>query len=254
MANLDLGTLGRTPTRDAITRGLHAFGVAWNAYEVRGAEHIPENRPALLVFYHGFIPIDAWYFAAWFYRRTGRLVRGLGERLLFDLPGVAEIALEMGAVPGTRENALALLASGNLVGVSPGGVREAIAGRPNHYRLLWGDRLGFAHVALQAGVDIIPAFAENIDEAYRSPQVQRQVFQRFYERTRVPAVPFLGLGLLPFPVKLRSWVGPPVRPQVGESPEALRARTAAAIEALIAAHVHPGPRLPRALVQRLREP
>lgn len=253
MPPIDPHQLPPSPLRDRVTSGLLAFAEAWNGYEVRGTEHLPADGPALIVFYHGFIPIDAWYFGAWCYQHLGRLPRALGERLLFEIPGLAPLALHMGAVPGTRENALALLAEGNLVGVSPGGVREAIAGRPNHYRLLWGERLGFAEVALAAGVPLIPAFAENIDEAYRSPQVHRPVFQSFYERTRVPVVPFLGFGLLPFPVKLRSWLGPAIRPVTGETAESLRARTAAGLQALLDAHVHPAPRLPRALVQRWRD-
>lgn len=244
----------RSPSRDALTRAMLGFGRAWNAYEVHGHERIPLDRPALIVFYHGLIPIDAFYFGAWFYQRTGRMVRALAERLLFEIPGLRELCLDVGAVPGTRDAALELLSQGHLVGVSPGGVREAIAGHGRAYELVWGKRLGFAHVALQAGVDIIPAFAENIDEAYRSPGVHLRPVQDLYERTRVPAVPLLGLGLLPFPVKIRSWVGEPLRPLPGESPESLRERTATAIRALIAEHQGPRPRLPRALVERLRHP
>lgn len=244
----------RTPERDRITSALLAFGRRWNAYEVRGAEHIPLDRPALIVWYHGLIPVDAFYFGSWFYQRHGRLIRVLAERLIFEIPGLKDLALHMGAVAGTRDAALNLLNEGHLVGVSPGGVREAIAGRGRAYQLVWGERVGFAKVALQAGVDIIPAFCENIDEAYRSPGVHHPAIQGFYEATRVPVVPLVGAGLLPLPVKLRSWVGEPIRPLPGESPESLRARTATAIEALIAAHQGPRPRLPRALLQRLREP
>ena len=242
----------RDPVRDALTAAMLGFGRAWNGYEVRGFEHVPLDRPALLVFYHGLIPIDAWYFGSWFYQRTGRLIRALGERLLFQVPGLRETCLRMGVVPGTRENALKALSEGHLVGVSPGGVREAIAGRAREYQLVWGERLGFAQVALQAGVDIVPAFAENIDEAYRSPGVGHPAIQGFYERTRIPAVPVVGLGLLPLPVKIRTWLGPPVRPLPGESPEALRERTATALTALMAEHQAGPPRLPKALLARLR--
>ena len=229
------------------------FGEAWNAYEVREDHHIPRDRPALIVYYHGFIPIDAFYFGAWYYQRHGVLIRALADRLIFEIPGLAQLATAMGAFSGTREATLALLQQGHLVGVSPGGVREAIAGTANSYQLVWGDRMGFAAVALEAGVPIIPAFCENIDEAYRSPGVRRPSIQRFYERTRVPVVPFLGAGILPFPVKLRSWFGPPIVAAPGETPASLRERTRAAILALIAAHQSPPPRLPRAILQRLRQ-
>lgn len=244
----------RTPSRDRLTAAVLAFGRRWNAYEVRGAEHVPLDRPALLVYYHGLLPLDAFYFGSWFYQRHGLLIRALAERLIFQIPGLSALATDMGAVAGARDTALDLLNQGCLVGVAPGGVREAIAGTENAYRLIWGERLGFARVALQAGVDIIPSFCENIDEAWRSPGVSHPAIQGFYERTRVPLVPVLGAGLLPFPVKLRSWLGAPIRALPGESPESLRARTAAAIEGLIAAHQRPRPRLPRALLARIREP
>lgn len=240
--------------RDAITSVFDHFGTFWHRYEAHGAEQIPLHGPALLVFYHGFMPLDAWYFGSWYYRTTGRLVRGLGDRWLFKTPVLADVVREMGAVPGEPDAALDLLRAGELVGVAPGGTREAIQGRPTHYHTQWGHRLGFARLAIEANVPVFPAFTENVEEIYRSPLVWTRPIQALYERTRWPIVPIVGLGALPLPVKLTTWIGAPIAPSDHSTPESLRDATRASIDALIAEHQCGRPRIARALAARIRSP
>lgn len=57
----------------------------------------------------------------------------------------------MGVIPGTREECLVALKNGYLVSISPGGVREALFSDES-YQLMWGNRKGFAQVALEAKV------------------------------------------------------------------------------------------------------
>lgn len=52
---------------------------------------------------------------------------------------------------GSREECLLALKKGHLVSISPGGVREALFSDEG-YQLLWGNRKGFAQVALEAKV------------------------------------------------------------------------------------------------------
>lgn len=56
-----------------------------------------------------------------------------------------------GIMPGTREECLIALKNGYLVSISPGGVREALFSDES-YQLVWGNRKGFARVALDAKV------------------------------------------------------------------------------------------------------
>lgn len=65
-----------------------------------------------------------------------------GLRLLLAVTGV---------IPGTREECLVALKNGYLVSISPGGVREALFSDES-YQLMWGNRKGFAQVALEAKV------------------------------------------------------------------------------------------------------
>lgn len=65
-----------------------------------------------------------------------------GLKLLLEVTGV---------MPGTREECLSALKNGHLVSISPGGVREALFSDES-YQLMWGNRKGFAQVALDAKV------------------------------------------------------------------------------------------------------
>uniref|UniRef100_A0A8C9EQP1 Uncharacterized protein n=1 Tax=Pavo cristatus TaxID=9049 RepID=A0A8C9EQP1_PAVCR len=67
-----------------------------------------------------------------------------GLKLLLEVTGV---------MPGTREECLSALKNGHLVSISPGGVREALFSDES-YQLMWGNRKGFAQVALDAKVVI----------------------------------------------------------------------------------------------------
>lgn len=57
-----------------------------------------------------------------------------------------------GGVGGTKRNCEELMKAGQLLLFFPGGVAESFkaSGTPN-YALLWGDRLGFVHMAIKHG-------------------------------------------------------------------------------------------------------
>jgi 1-acyl-sn-glycerol-3-phosphate acyltransferase len=248
-----MDTKGLHPAAKRFGHALDRFGRVWNGYEVRGLQAIPADRPVLLVAYHGFFPVDGWYLTARYWLETGRVIRSLGDRWLFQMPGLSRFLRHVGSVPGNRKDAVRLLREGNTVFVSPGGVREALAGPRDHYNVLWGKRLGFAHVALEAGVDLVPVFTENIEEVYRAPGSSTAPFRWLYERTRWPLVPIVGMGMLPWPVKLRTWVGERVQHDPRDTPEQLRDRARMALQTLMDRHQGPPPRLARGLWARLAQ-
>ena len=230
-----------------------AYGRAVHRFELHGEDNLPAEGAALLVFYHSFCALDVWIAGSEVYRRTGRLIRFLGDRFLFHTPGLRRVVRWSGAVPGNREDAVRMLSTGHLVGVAPGGVREALAGRQDHYQVMWGDRLGFAHVALAAQVPIIPVFTENAEEIYRAPGADSAPVQALYERTRVPIVPVVGLGLLPVPVRLTAHIGAPLPYDPADTAESLRDRARDALQGLIDRNQdRRRPRTLRALAARLR--
>lgn len=225
-----------SPVLEVFARLVSTFAKTYHSYSAKGEEHIPKEGAALIVFYHGLVPLDAWYFGMTYFLKYKKLIRGLGDRWLFKTPGMRELAQLVGAVEGDPETAFELLQGGQVVGVAPGGVREAISGKSNNYKLVWKNRTGFAKLALRARVPIIPAFTENIEELYRAPFVEKSFFQKLYEKTRLPLVPIIGIGPLPFPAKLTTWFGEPIYPKKNETPEELTERVALAIEDLIHEH------------------
>ena len=117
-------------------------------------------------------------------------------------------------MPGTISTCCKALADGNLLAISPGGVREAQFGTAS-YDLVWGSRVGFAKVALQANVPVIPVFTQNVREAFRTFQIGKPIFRFIYDRFRIPLMVIYG----GFPVKLKTIVGKPIRFDPDTSPE-----------------------------------
>lgn len=224
------------PLLPVIAKAITKFGSLINDYELKGKQHIPKKGAALIVMYHGLVPLDLWYGGLHIYLETGRLGHALADNFVFHTPGLRELARAVGAVPGNPESALALLKSGEIVGVCPGGVKEAISGTENNYKVLWGKRTGFAKLALDAKVPIIPGFTQNIEEAYHAPFAGSPIIQDIYEKTRLPLLPIFGLGAIPFPVKLTTWLGKPIPYDAQDTPEKLAAKTKRAIEGLIKKH------------------
>lgn len=139
---------------------------AWTSPKFYGLENIPAEGPVLIVANHNLLGgIDAPLIMPEILRVRGRLVRGLAEHVLM-VPGVRDFLHHFGAVRGTRSNCLALLERGEAVVVFPGGGREAIRRAGEKYELKWEGRTGFARMAIQAGVPIVPLAMIGIDDAY----------------------------------------------------------------------------------------
>jgi 1-acyl-sn-glycerol-3-phosphate acyltransferase len=121
----------------------------YHGYEVCGLENIPQEGPALIIYYHGAIPIDMYYLVARMYIARRRLIYTIGDRFLFKMPGWSIIAEAMKVSPGTIQSCVNVLKEGNLLSISPGGVYEAQFGS-SMYELMWGHRVGFAKVAMES--------------------------------------------------------------------------------------------------------
>ena len=89
----------------------------------------------MIVYYHGALPIDCYYFITWFRNRYRILARSVVDRFMFNVPGFSTMLNVMGAITGPREKIVDLLKKGNVVIVSPGGVREALFSK--NYETIW---------------------------------------------------------------------------------------------------------------------
>uniref|UniRef100_T1IKQ0 Tat-binding homolog 7 n=1 Tax=Strigamia maritima TaxID=126957 RepID=T1IKQ0_STRMM len=217
--------------RHAVCTMWYTVGYIWHGYDVSGFENIPETGPALLVYYHGAIPLDIYYFQSLCLLRKGRLVHAVGDRFMFRIPGWGLLMQVYKISPGTIQTCTQTLKEGNLLSIAPGGVLEAQFGDEN-YNLVWGKRVGFAKVALQAKAPIIPVFTENMRESFRTAGIFRAIGRRIYERIHFPVIPIYG----GFPVKLRTHVGKPIPYDEAMTPEELANKTSAAIQELIKQH------------------
>uniref|UniRef100_A0A674JC51 Transmembrane protein 68-like n=1 Tax=Terrapene triunguis TaxID=2587831 RepID=A0A674JC51_9SAUR len=214
---------------------LSMFGKLLHGYELHGIEKIPEG-PGLIVYYHGASPVDYCLFIYTLYIQTGRLCYSVVDRFFAKLPGKVFLF--------GRDESVEILKKGNLLGVAPGGGREAFFSDEN-YNLLWGNRKGFAQVAIDAKVPIIPLFTQNIQEGYRTLG-KIGFFRWFYERSRLPLIPVYG----GFPVKLRTYIGDPILYDPNITATELVEKTKIAIETLRDRHQELPGSILRALLER----
>lgn len=133
---------------------------------LHGAENIPRRGPALLVGNHALFGADSVALVAVMVANGHRVPRFLAEKNLYRLPGARSVLSAVGAIPGAPDEAVALLEAGELVGVYPGGIDDSFKLSREAYTLKWGERAGFARVALRAGAPIVPIAATGIDELF----------------------------------------------------------------------------------------
>jgi 1-acyl-sn-glycerol-3-phosphate acyltransferase len=152
--------------RSALGRAISGLPVRWFHARLEGKERIPAEGGALIVGNHAFLGLDGVVLGMLVLRETGRVVRFLGERHLWDVPGFGHALTAMGAIPGEPDAAVELLEQGDLVAVYPGGVDDSFKPSTERYRLQWGTRAGFARVAMRAGAPILPVAGLGIDDAY----------------------------------------------------------------------------------------
>ncbi|XP_069846848.1 DGAT1/2-independent enzyme synthesizing storage lipids isoform X4 [Dipodomys merriami] len=203
--------------RNTVATLWDGHAAVWHGYEVHGMEKIPEG-PALIIFYHGAIPIDFYYFMAKIFIHKGRTCRVVADHFVFKIPAI-----------------------------SPGGVREALLSDET-YNIIWGSRKGFAQVAIDAQVPIIPMFTQNIREGFRSLGGTR-LFRWLYEKFRYPFAPMYG----GFPVKLRTYLGDPIPYDPKVTAEELAEKTKNAVQALIDEHQRIPGNIMRALLERFHK-
>jgi 1-acyl-sn-glycerol-3-phosphate acyltransferase len=131
-----------------------------------GAEHLPQSGGVLIAGNHSvyglelpMVPLEIW-------RQTGRHPRGLADRMHFSVPGWRDFLRNVGAVVGSRENCGRLLDASEAVLVFPGGAREVAKKRGEAYQLMWKERIGFARMAIEHQVPIVPLAVLGIEDMF----------------------------------------------------------------------------------------
>jgi 1-acyl-sn-glycerol-3-phosphate acyltransferase len=175
---------------------------------IQHVERIPVSGAAMLVSNHGRLVFDAFILSRLILRARGRLTRVMADHMWFRLPPFDRIFRSAGAVDGTRDNAADLLRHGELVLTYPGGVPEVLGGRFGREHIDWDGRCGFARVAIDAGVPVIPIVSVGVNNGLvfvsKGRLLGKLVFQHLlrlgpsYAEYRNP----LALGIIPVPLPL----------------------------------------------------
>jgi 1-acyl-sn-glycerol-3-phosphate acyltransferase len=132
-----------------------------------GLEHVPREGAVLLAGNHTIYGlIDIPMLGIEILDATGRLVRGLADHNHFALPVWRDVLRRLGAVRGTREACAELFERGEAVLVFPGGGREVMKRKGERYKLVWKERIGFAQLAIQHGVPIVPFASVGVDDMF----------------------------------------------------------------------------------------
>jgi len=142
------------------------FANTFHGHQVYGMENIPSNSPVILLWYHGPVPVDYMSLVAKIYLRDGKMINSVVHKSLTGNLLSRDTAKLLELTSGGRSYYVDKLKKGEIVGVAVGGAEEACF--DFDYNTEWGSRTGFANVALEAGVPIIPIFTENIREAYNT--------------------------------------------------------------------------------------
>src|SRR5690349_11683939 len=156
-----------------------------------------------------------------------RLVHGMAEHRLMELPVLGAAARRIGAVDGRRDTCEELLRAGGGVLTFPEGVRALRRSFRDRYCLLnFGH--GFMHVALATGVPIVPVGVIGAEE--EAPLLANPGWLARLVRT--PVAPLTPTVVLPLPVRYRIHFGAPLRFKGPATPETI-ARHVTAVRAAV---------------------
>jgi 1-acyl-sn-glycerol-3-phosphate acyltransferase len=186
----------------------------WFRVETHGIERVPPGGLLLVCNHAGQLPFDASMVSASMLLEAEppRIVRGMAEYWVPQLPFVSEAASRGGAVAGTPETCREMLEAGEAVLVFPEGVRGMNKLYRDRYKLQrFG--LGFMRLALEANVPIVPIAVVGSEEQQPGLANWRGLGQALGMPAFpvTPTFPWLGpLGLLPLPVKYRIYFGEPM--------------------------------------------
>ena len=184
----------------------------YHRYEVEGIEDFPSSGGVLLVTNHSLATYDGFLLGLEILEKKNRLSRGLGDDLLFKMPVLKNWCQDLGLVPASMLNAKRLLEDGEVLGVAPGGMREALRPGRERYQLKWHKRKGFIRLAIEMQVPIVLAACPNADRIFK---VYESFFTAFaYRKFKFPLPIFKGYGLsyFPRPVKLIHYLSSPIFP------------------------------------------
>ena len=253
----DLGVVPtEAPIRAALMRTAHQVWVEavrrYHRLEVTTPD-VPIDKPVLFVANHGFggvfdLNVFAAY-AAFSDLALDRPVTALTHQIAWTV-GAGELLESVGSRPASRESALAAFDAGHHVLVLPGGDVDAAKSFTDRNTIVFSGRRGFASLAMDAGVPIVPVVTAGAGESLLVLNDGQRLARalRLDSLLRVKALPVsisapwgltVGAGaVLPYlglPTKLRTTVLAPMWPRAGDSTREFGDRVEQAMQAAMTA-------------------
>jgi 1-acyl-sn-glycerol-3-phosphate acyltransferase len=152
-------------------RVLMPFALLYRYYfrvEVSGIDRLPEGRVLVIANHAGQLPFDAAMLglALLMEAQPPRIARSMGEYWIPQLPWVSVLAARIGALVGTPQNCIHMLANGECVLTFPEGVRGMNKVFSQRYQLQrFGT--GFMRLALETATPIVPVAIVGSEEQLR---------------------------------------------------------------------------------------
>lgn len=182
--------------------------------ETHDIERVPPGRALLIANHAGQLPFDAAMIsvAMLLEAEPPRIVRGMAEYWVSELPWVSVMAARGGAASGTPDTCREMLEAGECVLVFPEGVRGMNKLYKDRYKLQrFGT--GFMRLALEAQTPIVPVAVVGSEEQ-QPGFANLEGLGRLLGMPAFPITatfPLLGpLGMLPLPVKYNIYFGEPL--------------------------------------------
>jgi 1-acyl-sn-glycerol-3-phosphate acyltransferase len=197
---------------------------------VHGPERVPPGPVMLIANHSGQIPLDGLMIALAVLCECDppRWVRAMADRWLPTLPFVWQLFSRTGQLVGNPENCRALLDRGEAVLVFPEGARGMCKPFRERYSLQPFGR-GFAEIAAEAGVPVVPISVVGAEEQYISVGNLAGLGRRI-GLPALPIVPQLAvplIGWMPLPTRYHIHFGDPLRLADGDDAERVERAVAA---------------------------
>ena len=139
----------------------------WFSPKIYGLDKIEADRPALYVSNHSVLGVtDGFFLGVEMYLQKDIMLRPLVDDLHNEIPFWRQLIRNVGMVPASRERCGSLMDAGAHVLVFPGGRREVCKQKGEAYQLIWRNRTGFVHMAVEHGYDIIPVATIGAEEVF----------------------------------------------------------------------------------------
>ena len=209
----------------------YIFGKIFHGYEIEGIENIPDSGPAILVLYHPVVPVDLIFLIPNICLIKNRKIIAIIDKFVLKIPGYQSFVEGLEHTPGTIESCLAMLKKNELIAIYPGGTREAITSDSN-YQMNWRSDAGFAKLAVQSKVPVIPIFTQNSREITGRFNCFNKFFNNLYNTKKVAYTLIYGW----YPVKLKTYIGEPILYDESRTVEELTKLTKDSLDALIKKH------------------